>query len=161
MRSGFGDAETQPVIVDAWDGVREYWFEDFRRMLVIVDGEEVLVVVDLYREPYQGRAAAGSLTVETANGTSVSYIDVTEELRSLLGENVISGEVVVLDTNGRRELVGARLRLPYHAIGLVDSYGNAWNTYVAIVRAFEGRDPEKKPLRPPEPVHRVYRIRGL
>ena len=82
-------------------------------------------------------------------------------MRRLLGEDVISGEIVVLNTDGEKELIGARLRLPYHAKRLVDSYGNAWNTYVVIVKAFEGRDPRETPLRSPEPVYRVYRLRGL
>ena len=155
-------ADTQPVIADVWDGVREYWFEEFRRMLVVNDGDEVLVVIDLYRGNYHVDSdGAQRLVAETASDIGISYVDVTRELRDLLDADVLSGELVVLSAADRRELIGIRLRLPPHAKRLVDSYDSAWSTYAAIVRAFEGRDPEKAPLQPPEPVYRVYRLRGL
>ncbi|KSW11314.1 hypothetical protein CF15_00110 [Pyrodictium occultum] len=156
-------AAEHPSIVEAWRGVTEYWYENFRRVLVVRAGGCTVLSIDVYRKldgiP-PGYRVAGRLQAPDAP-VELIYLEAPELARSLesLGLRPDRVELVVVHSSGeagdRYEAGNVRITCCSSACGGL-SYSDVYRLYRRIVEAVEGRDPEEKPLRAPEPVERVY-----
>jgi len=146
-----------PEVVEAELGVREYWYEVFRRVLVVPDGDGCyLLSIDVYStSPPAGEERA----VLSASLVKLRYMAPGLEPPRLNGVKPEYVEAVVVETPGRREIVNVRLR--YCGLSDVPSHEAVAGVYREIVTAVEGRDPARLPLTAPEPVARVYASRGL
>ncbi|ABM80288.1 hypothetical protein [Hyperthermus butylicus] len=155
-------AAEQPEIVEAEMGVAEYWYETFRRVLVIPAGNGcVLLSVDVYSK-LDGLEGLEILEVVESGRVKVYYARYPGKPPSLDSLEPVKAELVVVealnpDVGHRVEAVNVRLL--YCGLKGKPGYQEVWSIYRRIVVDIEGRDPEKSPLRPPELVERVYRYR--
>ncbi|NPA05056.1 MAG: hypothetical protein GXO09_03055 [Crenarchaeota archaeon] len=130
-----------PEVVEAPLGVTEYWFETFRRVIVVRMGDGcVLLEADLYRDGWGWSVDR----VMELDGVRLVYHRLEEPGRFL---GARWGELVGLEAGGRRCLIAARLLFCGVDVGREE----AWRAYRMLVEAFEGRDPESEPLRVPPP----------
>ena len=155
-------AAKQPEIVEAELGVREYWYEVFRRVVVVPYGDCILLSLDVYKL-LDSLPEGSTETIVLADGrVKVHYVklDVTR-LPALNGVKPEDGHMLIVESQtlrGKRvEVVNVKLR--YRGIKHVPSYDDVWRVYRAVVMLVEGRDPSKEPLRAPEPIAKVYESR--
>ncbi len=128
-----------PEVVEAPLGVTEYWFETFRRVLVIRMGDGcTLLEADLYRRGWSWEADR----VLELDGVTLLYHRIDA---GRFGARW--GELVGLRVGGREALIGCRLLF----CGEEVDREKAWRVYRLVVKAFEGRDPGAEPLRAPPP----------
>ncbi|MET1128125.1 MAG: hypothetical protein ABWW70_02260 [Thermoproteota archaeon] len=139
--------------------VCEFWFENFRRAVVIgLEGSSrgtcFLTSLDIYAtvdDPSELGPVVAELSSEHA-GVRLLYVDVTDKLSTL---NVSQGELVLVETGSDREggkrleAVNVRVKFCIEDRSRLEDYVR--QLYYASVRIFEGRDPEKEPLRVPKP----------
>jgi len=140
-------------VVEAPLGVREYWYESFRRVVLVPEPPDcVLISIDVYRKYSSmndvGFEPASSLEV---NGIGVSYYRIPGDmLPSLEGLKPQWGELVVVDAGDRVEASDVRL----YYCGVKDAEAltadNIYKVYRDIVRLIEGRDVDKNPLSVPK-----------
>ncbi len=134
---------------------RAYWFENFRRVLLIPDGSCLVISIDLHRVLDQAPD-----TVEWGlgiGGVRLGYLPL-RDAPSCCGAGAAEAVAVVLSAGERLELISARLR--YCGVSLGDAgRDEVWRLYRSLVEKLEGRDPEEEPLRVPEPVEAVYETR--
>jgi len=150
-------ASEQPPIVEAELGVREYWYETFRRVLVIPDGDGCfLLSVDVYT-PLRGEEWREGGRLEAA-GVVLHYLQLAGSGLALGGNVPEAAEAAVVEAGGRRELGNVRLR--YCGLAAPPSYDDVYRVYRRLVTALEGRDPATSPLQAPEPSPRVYASRA-
>jgi hypothetical protein len=160
-------AAKQPEIVEGRLGVREYWFETFRRVLVIPEDNAITLSIDVYKklnglpEGYkvvntftlaQGRVRVYFLLFPEGILSKISLGDVKPSQHHLL--------VVEAQTrHGEKRLEAVNVRLTFTGVRNVPSREDVWRLYRSVVKVVEGRDPETEPLKPPELVRRVYAFR--
>ena len=85
--------------------LEEHWFDEFYRVLVIREDDEIIVSVDLYAEV---PCTPGSSVLRLGE-TSLTYIEVEPRC---LGIEAGKAELLVLDAGtGSCELIGARIHL--------------------------------------------------
>ena len=157
MRTAVPPASRQPDVVEAELGVREYWFETFRRVLVIPDSEGCYVLsVDVYS---RGAVAGDVLDSEDVGPVRVSYVKLRVGDLDLGGVSPDYAEAVVLYAGDRVETVNVRLR--FCGVKSFPSYEDVWRLYRRLVELVEGRDPALNPLKQPQVVEKVYAARGL
>jgi hypothetical protein len=160
-------AAEQPDIVEARLGVREYWYETFRRVLVVPEDGGVTLSVDVYRKldslP-EGYAVEDSYTL--ARGlVRVYYLSLPKQLLAglkLRGSSPSRGWLVVVEARtryGERRLEAVNVRLVFEGLDGLPGRDEVWQVYREVVKAVEGRDPQVEPLKQPEPVERVYASR--
>jgi hypothetical protein len=150
-------ASQQPEVVEAELGVREYWFETFRRVVVIPDGEDCYVLsVDVYS---RGEVAGDVLDTEEVGPVRVSYVGLDVGDLNLGGVSLEHAEAVILYAGNRVETVSVRLR--FCGARSFPGYEDVWHLYRHLVRLVEGRDPALNPLKQPQVVEKVYAARGL
>jgi hypothetical protein len=147
----------QPSIVEAELEAKEYWYETFRRVLVIPDGSGCyLISIDVHS---LGKPSGEEAGVMEAPGVKLRYLSVPASEFKVGDVEPLSAEVVVVETGERVETVNLRLR--YCGLKEAPGYSVVETLYRKAVMLIEGRDPEREPLTPPEPVERVYKARGL
>ena len=102
----------QPAIVEAPLGVKEYWYDDLYRVLVVpVEEGCYLLSMDVYVEGCCKGEGEERVAVEAAP-VALSYHELgVDKLKLLEGVRVEKAEVVVLEYDGGREAITARLLL--------------------------------------------------
>ena len=141
-----------PVIEEKELGIREYWYETFRRVLIIPLAKKncYLLSIDVYKrlEPGTGTGLV-FLSELRVQGSSVSlrYYELSEELvrkTSIRGVSPLLAEVVAVSSNEGLEI--SSVRLQYCGLNTAPSYEEVRGVYREVVKAIEGRDPELEPL---------------
>ncbi len=143
-------ASKQPEAVEAELGVREYWFETHRRLIIIPDGDEAVVSIDVYAEV---PCPPGEPVLE-AGGARLHYVPL-EGIKAPPGLEVRESLLTILETLEGCEAVNVRLRA---AAGKI-SREQALALYRSAVLVVERRDPFESPLPSPPLVARVYEAR--
>jgi len=134
---------------------RAYWFEGFRRVLLVPDNECIVFSIDVYR--VMNPAPEGVEWGPRIGGVKLGYVPL-REAPSCCGAYAADAVAVMLSTSERTELISARLR--FCGISLHDvSQDEVWRLYRGLVERLEGRAPAVNPLRVPEPVETVYASR--
>ncbi len=141
-----------PVIEEKELGVREYWYETFRRVLVIPLARKscYLLSIDVYKRLEPGSdTSLIPLSELGVQGSSVSlrYYKLSEDLAgkaSIRGLSPLLAEVVAVSSNEGLEI--SNVRLQYCGLDTVPSYEEVGGVYREVVKAIEGRDPELEPL---------------
>lgn len=152
--------EELPSIVELDLGVREYWYEGFRRVIVVPDSDGcVLLSVDVYRRGAVGGDAGAALDTGANGGLALEYRQVEMDGLEIRGQEPSMVEAVVLRVNGRVETINVRLR--YCGLPSVPNYEEVAGVYKRLVSVIEERSVDEAPLSPPAPVERVYRSRGI
>ena len=141
-----------PSIEERGLGVREYWYETFRRVVVVPLAESgcFLLSVDVYRlaEGVEEERVVGELAVGE-DDVRLVYLRLGEEevsRLSLRGLKPVSGEVVAVVSSGGERVELSNVRLVYCGLDSVPGYDEVWHVYREAVLLVEGRDPEKEPL---------------
>lgn len=155
-------AAEQPKIVEAWKGVTEYWYEKFRRALVIRDTNGCIVVsLDVYSQlgalppEYQVKDR-----LETGSPVEVLYVDASAIAERIHGVKPEKIELTVIHTvaDGKERYEVSDVRITCCNCGN-PSYDDVYQIYRSVVELIEQRDPEVSPLTPPQLVEKVYRTR--
>jgi hypothetical protein len=140
--------------------VCEFWFENFRRAVVIEleggsKGACFFTSLDIYATVGDA-SELGPVVAELSSehaGVRLLYVNVTDKLSTF---PVSRGELVLVETGSnkegekRLEAVNVRVKFCIEDKSRLEDYVR--QLYYTSVRIFEGRDPEKEPLRVPEPV---------
>ncbi len=153
-RRGAPPAPILPEVEEAGPA-RAYWFENFRRVLLVPDGDCLVVSMDVHR--VLDSVPDGTMWGPAIGDVRLGYLPL-RDAPSCCGARAAKAEAVILSTGNRLELISTRLR--YCGVGLGDAdRDEVWRLYREVVRSLEGRDPEEEPLRVPEPVETVYEAR--
>ena len=141
-----------PVIEEKELGVREYWYETFRRVLVIPLAKKncYLLSIDVYKRLERNSTinlvSISELSVRSSH-VSLQYYELGEDLArraSIRGVSPLLAEVVAVSSNDGLEI--SNVRLQYCGLDTVPSYEEVRSVYREIVKTIEGRDPELEPL---------------
>ncbi|HIQ24122.1 MAG TPA: hypothetical protein EYH50_03645 [Pyrodictium delaneyi] len=155
-------AAEQPKIVEAWKGVTEYWYEEFRRAIVIRDANGCIVIsLDVYSRlnalPPEYRVEG---RLEADSSVEVLYVNasaIAEKIQGVKPEKIELTIIrTVVDKEERYEVSDVRITC-CKCRNL--SYDDVYRVYRSVVEVIEQRDPETSPLTPPQPVEKVYRAR--
>ncbi len=142
-----------PVIEEKELGVKEYWYETFRRVLIIPLAKKncYLLSIDVYKrlEPGTdtGLVFLSELGVQGSSSVSLRYYELSEELvrkTSIRGVSPLLAEVVAVSSNEGLEI--SNVRLQYCGLDTAPSYEEVRGVYREVVKTIEGRDPELEPL---------------
>ena len=141
-----------PVIEEKELGVKEYWYETFRRVLIIPLTKKncYLLSIDVYKRLEPGTDTGLVFLSELGvQGSSVSlrYYELSEELvrkTSIRGVSPLLAEVVAVSSNEGLEI--SNVRLQYCGLDTAPSYEEVRGVYREVVKTIEGRDPELEPL---------------
>ncbi len=159
-------AAPQPDIVEARLRVKEYWYETFRRVLLIPSSDDrcLLLSIDVYAKleklPPNFRLRASFQLA--GDRVRVHYLDIPVDM---LGEASLgnvkpkTAELLVVEAVKDGRLEAVNVRVTYCDLNVTPSRDEVWQVYRSVVRLVEGRDPEREPLKAPEPVARVYASR--
>jgi len=140
----------QEEIVEQPLGVKEYWFETFRRVIVVPEDDNCfLISVDVYNRQWR-------FEVEESLELGISRLLYYRPKPNIIFEGVRGiewCEIVGLETipEGRREVISFRIRL----CGVNLSRDLVWELYRRVVTYIEGRDPAKHPLKCRDDNHHV------
>ena len=152
--------EELPSIVELDLDVREYWYEGFRRVIVVPDDDGCVVLsVDVYQRGAVGGDVGATLEVGADSAPILEYRRVETRGLEIQGQEPSMVEAVVLRTNERVETINVRLR--YCGLASIPDYEEVGDVYKRLVEIIEGRSVDEAPLSPPAPVERVYRSRGI
>ena len=141
-----------PVIEEKELGVREYWYETFRRVLVIplVKKNCYLLSIDVYKRLEPGNTTnlvpINELSVQGSH-VSLQYYKLGEDLArkaSIRGVQPFLAEVVAVSSSEGLEI--SNVRLQYCGLDTAPSYEEVRSVYREVVKRIEGRDPELEPL---------------
>jgi hypothetical protein len=157
-----GEKAPLPALPDIEEkdlGVKEYWYETFRRVLIvpIKEGNCYMLSIDVYKRLEHQEAVvflesdASRHNALSGDEVSLIYKPLREESLSrfvLNGVKPAKGELVavVSKDNGNKRVEISDVRLIYCGLKGVPSYEDMRNVYNEVVRAIEGRDPLKEPL---------------
>lgn len=135
----------QEEVVEQPLGVREYWFETFRRVVVVPeDNNCFLISMDVYSRQW-------SFKVDESLELGISRLlyyrpnpeAIFKDIRGVEWCEIVGLEIV---PSKRREIISFRVRL----CGVNLSREFVWELYRRVVSYVEGRDPAKQPLKMPE-----------
>jgi len=150
-----------PKIVDQELGVREYWFEGFRRAITVFYQNEncIFVSVDLYREISQedSEQAVAKISIDSVEMILSSMSEDRKSKLRLLGIEPKNALLVLLRSPAGVEVIGSYLT--YCDIHREPSYNELWELYRQLVMLIENRDPEIEPLTPPTLPYDVIKAR--
>ncbi|BES82636.1 hypothetical protein PABY_22030 [Pyrodictium abyssi] len=155
-------AAEQSKIVEAWKGVTEYWYEEFRRALVIRDTNGCIVIsLDVYSRldalPPEYRVKD---RLETGSPVEVLYVDASAVAERIHGVKPEKIELTVIHT-----VAGGEERYEVSDVRITCcncrnlAYDDIYRVYRSVVELIEQRNPEVSPLTSPQPVEKVYRTR--
>ena len=153
--------EEQPNIVELDMGVKEYWYETFRRVLVIPTSSDCYFLsIDVYSEtstlamPQIHRLSIGT------NMPSIIYVEYPSP-PTLRGLKPKMAELVIVSSEqqGRTIYQIVNARLMYCEIKEYPSYEEVGELYNEVIKAIENRDPKESPLKTPPLVEEAYRAR--
>ena len=155
-------AAEQPEIVEAELGVKEYWYEVFRRVTVIPSGSCTILSIDVYK--LLDAPPKDVEPIVLADGrVKAYYVPLDSSAIPPLGSGIKAGGANMLvleaDTPVGKRVEAVNVKVEYCGLNSTPSYDEVWTVYRAVVRLVEGRDPATQPLEAPEPVERVYRAR--
>ncbi|BEP18642.1 hypothetical protein PYJP_19940 [Pyrofollis japonicus] len=157
-----GEKAPLPALPDIEEkdlGVKEYWYETFRRVLILPLKEKdcYMLSIDVYKR-LERQEASMFLESETSEHNVLSsneifliYKPLHEESLSRLvlnGVKPAKGELVAVATknNGDKRVEISDVRLIYCGLKGVPSYEDVRSIYNEVVRVIESRDPLKEPL---------------
>jgi len=155
-------AAEQPEIVEAWRDVKEYWYETFRRVLLIRDANGCIVLsFDVYskldRVPQEYKIVS---RLGTGAPVEIIYADASNLVDGIDYLKPDKVEIVIIHSHGE---VGERYEISDVRIVCCScrdlSYEEVYNIYRVIVERIEQRSLESSVLEPPKPVERVYSTR--
>ncbi len=144
-------------------GVREYWYETFRRVLVIPTSDNCYFLsIDVYKET---RALATKqihrLSVDTTD-TPLAIIYAEYPSPPILQESKpeIAELVAIRIGQGDNTMYQiVNVRLMYCGIKNYPSYEEIGELYNEVIRVVEDRDPRESQLEPPLPIKEAYKAR--
>ena len=134
----------QPEIVEQPLGVKEYWFETFRRVIVVPeDNNCFLISMDVYDRQWKFEVEE---SLELGISRLLYYRPKPESVFADI-QGIEWCEIVGLETTSNRckEVISFRIRL----CGVNPSRELVWELYRRVVAYIEGRDPAKQPLKYP------------
>lgn len=132
-----------PVIEEKELGVKEYWYEGFRRVLLIPSGNCIVIIIDLYKPGWSINRIDDVMQV---NRLSIVFSTMNEHEIELEGKKPTKLELVGVKVDNSIETIAANMI--FCGIERQPSYEDLWVLYRKIVSMVEGRDPEKQPLKP-------------
>ena len=139
----------QPEIVEQPLGVREYWFETFRRVVVVPENNNCyLISMDVYSRQWEFDVEE---SLELNNSRLLYYHPKPESVFADI-KGVKWCEIVGLETTTPKpfkEVISFRIWF----CGAKPSRELVWKLYRRVVAFIEGRDPAKQPLKHPKAGH--------
>ena len=135
----------QEEVVEQPLGVKEYWFETFRRVVVVPENNNCfLISMDVYSGQW-------SFKVDESLELGISRLlyhrpnpeTIFKGIRGVEWCEIVGLEIT---SNKHREVISFRIRL----CGVDPSREFVWELYRRVVAYIEGRDPAKQPLKCPE-----------
>ncbi len=135
-----------PEIVDTELGTREYWFEEYRRVVVARASSNCFFVsIDLYAARDKCSGEAGIVLED--NGTELIYSNLDPSSYGLDGVEPSAAWLVYLSTRAGCEVIGFQA---VYCTREPPGRESLWSLYRRLVVMVEGRDPEREPLKPRE-----------
>ena len=153
----------EPDVVEAPLNVREYWFEEFRRVIVVPDNNGcMLFSIDVHRM-YSSLDEIGFNVVSKVedNDIHIVYYTIPIEIAPRLQDRKAEWAELVVVKAADRHIEASDVRLYYCGISEFPDRDSVYEVYRAVVKLIEGRDPDENPLKAPEIIRRVYESRGL
>lgn len=152
-----------PLIEDKELGVREYWYETFRRVIIVPLREDncYLLSIDIYKEldNVPSGMVKDSLAIDKSD-VEIMYVDLGKEIRDRLelqGIKPRNIELVIVVSRDSKRFEASDVRLQYCGLSGVPSYDEVERIYEEIVKLIEKRDPSREPL---DSIVTRYRLKG-
>lgn len=150
-------------VVEAPLNVREYWFEGFRRVVVVPDKNDcMLFSVDVHKVYSSLDEIDFNIASKIEdNGVCIIYYTIpVETAPRFQNKKAEWAELVVVKATDKR-VEASDVRLYYCDINGFPNKDEVYELYRAIVKLIEKRDPDENPLKAPEIVRRIYKSRGI